>query len=176
MIRPPLFAVALIAVSLLALGLAACGDGGGEEPAPAATLDTSGPPAIDVAGRTTDSGLQIFDVIAGEGEGIRTGEAAAVHYAGWLEDGTQFDTSLDGDATPFTFALGNGQVIDGWEEGVLGMQPGSVRRLIIPPALAYGDAGFGDSIPPNATLTFDIELIAFARPTTDDGATPESTP
>jgi len=181
MIRSPRIAVALIAAALLAGGLAACG-GDDNDPIQTATPTTLpgtiGPPPIDVAGRTTASGLQIFDVIAGEGEAVRPGDAAAVHYAGWLEDGTLFDTSLDGDAKPFTFPLGAGQVIDGWEEGVVGMQPGSVRRLIIPPELAYGDEGFGDSIPPNAILTFDIELIAIGRPTTDEAvdATPEATP
>ncbi len=165
----------LIITAALAFGLVACSDNG-DDAIPTATPDTSGPPPIDVDSVTTASGLQIFEIDPGEGEEIRPGNAAAVHYAGWLEDGTQFDTSLDGDGTPFTFALGRGQVIDGWEEGIIGMRPGSLRRLIIPPELAYGDEGFGDSIPPGATLTFDIELIALGRQTTPDAATPQTTP
>jgi FKBP-type peptidyl-prolyl cis-trans isomerase len=81
-----------------------------------------------------------------------------VHYTGWLEDGTLFDSSITR-GEPFSFTLGTGGVIPGWEEGLLGMKAGGVRQLIIPPDLAYGESGAGDTIPANATLIFDIELL-----------------
>lgn len=146
----------LVAILAVTVVLAACSDDGSEEP-----LDTSGPPPIDVEGLTTASGLQIFEVFVGEGEEVRAGDAAAVHYAGWLESGVQFDTSLD-DGEPFAFGLGGGQVIAGWDEGIVGMKPGGIRRLIVPPELGYGAQG-SDNVPPNAVLTYDIELIAFGR-------------
>ena len=81
-----------------------------------------------------------------------------MHYTGWLEDGTQFDSSLDC-GVPFTFVLGQGQVIKGWDEGVASMNVGGKRELTIPPELAYGDRSIGDVIPPGATLIFEVELI-----------------
>ncbi|MCH8950312.1 MAG: FKBP-type peptidyl-prolyl cis-trans isomerase, partial [Chloroflexi bacterium] len=139
----------LVAILAITVVLVACADDGSEEP-----LDTSGPPPIEVEGVTTASGLQIFDVIIGEGEEVRAGDAAAIHYAGWLESGVQFDTSL-GDGEPFAFGLGGGQVIAGWDEGIVGMKPGGIRRLIVPPELGYGAQG-SDNVPPNAVLTYDI--------------------
>ena len=153
----------LVAILAITAVLASCADEGSEEP-----LDTSGPPPIDVESVTTASGLQIFDVIIGEGEEVRAGDAAAIHFAGWLESGVQFDTSLDDEGEPFTFVLGRGQVIAGWDEGIVGMKPGGVRRLIVPPVLGYGARG-SDNVPPNAVLTYDIELVAFGRAT---GETP----
>ena len=138
--------------------LVACSDEGSEEPD-----DTNGPPPIDVEGVTTASGLQIYDVIIGEGEEVRAGDAAAINFTGWLESGVQFDTSLD-DGELLTFGLGRGQVIAGWDEGIVGMKPGSVRRLIVPPELGYGALG-SENVPPNAVLTYDIELVAFGRAT-----------
>jgi FKBP-type peptidyl-prolyl cis-trans isomerase FkpA len=112
---------------------------------------------------TTPSGLQFIDSIVGEGDAATAGQFVTVHYTGWLfEDGVQgakFDSSRDRN-DPFEFSLGAGMVIKGWDEGVQGMQIGGQRTLIIPPELGYGARGAGGVIPPNATLKFDVELIA----------------
>jgi len=107
---------------------------------------------------TTASGLKYEDLIVGTGATAQAGMDVTVHYTGWLENGTKFDSSLDrGD--PFTFRLGTGMVIPGWDEGVAGMRVGGKRKLIIPPQLAYGATGAGGVIPPNATLIFEVELL-----------------
>ena len=107
---------------------------------------------------TTPSGLQYVDVKVGTGASPKTGQTAVVHYTGWLVDGKKFDSSKDR-GQPFTFAVGRGQVIKGWDEGVATMKVGGTRKLVIPPDLAYGARGAGGVIPPNATLTFEVELI-----------------
>ena len=107
---------------------------------------------------TTPSGLQYRDLVVGTGEDARAGATAVVHYTGWLEDGTKFDSSVDRGQT-FDFVIGQGQVIKGWDEGVGTMKVGGKRELIIPPDLAYGDRGAGSVIPPGATLKFEVELI-----------------
>jgi peptidylprolyl isomerase len=104
----------------------------------------------------TDSGVQITDTASGYGPEAEAGDVVTVHYTGTLADGTQFDSSVGGE--PFAFILGAGQVIPGWDEGVQGMQVGDKRTLVIPPDLAYGETGSGP-IPPNATITFDIEVL-----------------
>lgn len=107
---------------------------------------------------TTDSGLKYEDSVIGEGATAEAGQSVTVHYTGRLEDGTQFDSSKDRN-TPFSFGLGGGQVIKGWDEGVAGMKVGGSRKLTIPADLGYGAAGAGGVIPPNATLIFDIDLL-----------------
>lgn len=107
----------------------------------------------------TDSGLKFEDLEHGDGPVAVAGQTVAVHYTGWLENGTKFDSSLDRGDT-FEFKLGAGRVIKGWDEGVAGMQPGGKRKLTIPPALAYGVRGAGGVIPPNATLIFEVELVS----------------
>lgn len=106
----------------------------------------------------TFSGLQYVDLVTGDGREAHVGETAFVHYTGWLEDGTKFDSSVDR-GEPFSFRLGAGRVIKGWDEGVVGMRIGTKRKLIIPPHLGYGSRGAGRIIPPNATLIFEVELL-----------------
>jgi peptidylprolyl isomerase len=106
---------------------------------------------------TTDSGLQYFDIKEGEGDNPVIAQEVTVNYTGKLASGRVFDSSQG--RGPFTFTIGVGQVIKGWDEGVMSMKPGGERRLIIPPELAYGDRGAGRVIPGGATLIFDVEFI-----------------
>ncbi|WP_338926709.1 FKBP-type peptidyl-prolyl cis-trans isomerase [Mycetohabitans endofungorum] len=108
---------------------------------------------------TTVSGLQYDDLTEGTGAQVQAGQTVSVHYTGWLTDGQKFDSSKDRNQ-PFSFALGAGMVIRGWDEGVQGMRVGGVRRLTIPPQLGYGARGAGGVIPPNATLVFEVELLS----------------
>ena len=103
-------------------------------------------------------GLKYTDEQVGTGAVATPGKTAVVHYTGWLLDGTKFDSSRDRNQ-PFSFPLGAGQVIKGWDEGVAGMKVGGKRTLIVPPALGYGARGAGGVIPPNATLKFEVELL-----------------
>lgn len=136
--------------------------------APSTARRPADAPAADAAPITE---LQKIDVVKGAGEGISSGQQAVVHYTGWLYDpsapdrkGKQFDSSRDS-GRPFRFVIGQGKVIKGWEEGVQGMQPGGQRQLIIPSDLGYGATGAGGGqIPPNATLLFDVELLAIEDP------------
>jgi FKBP-type peptidyl-prolyl cis-trans isomerase len=105
--------------------------------------------------------MKIESLKKGTGASPRQGETVTVHYTGWLTNGTKFDSSVDRDE-PFVFVLGTGQVIQGWDDGVAGMQVGDKVKLTIPPELAYGEAGYPGAIPPNATLIFEVELLAIA--------------
>ncbi|MDO8407981.1 MAG: FKBP-type peptidyl-prolyl cis-trans isomerase [bacterium] len=128
----------------------------------------STPAAVD-AGLTTNEqpasttmlpdSLQVSDEVVGTGAEASAGDTVTVNYVGSLADGSIFDASANHGTTGFTFVLGAGQVIKGWDEGVAGMQEGGKRTLVIPPALAYGDQGIGNVIPPAATLTFEVELV-----------------
>jgi peptidylprolyl isomerase len=127
--------------------------------APAPKVDTSAPSSV--AGLTpvvTPSGLKYWVLKEGTGPTPKAGQNVRVHYTGWLKDGTKFDSSVDR-GEPLPFAVGVGQVIPGWDEGVLTMKVGEKRQLEIPPGLAYGDEGAGGVIPPGATLVFDVELV-----------------
>jgi FKBP-type peptidyl-prolyl cis-trans isomerase FkpA len=107
---------------------------------------------------TTASGLKYEDIKQGTGDTATAGKTVSVHYTGWLTDGKKFDSSKDR-GQPFEFPLGGGRVIKGWDEGVQGMKVGGVRKLTIPPSLAYGSRGAGGVIPPDATLVFEVELL-----------------
>ena len=108
---------------------------------------------------TTESGLRYTDIQTGTGDTVTgRGQTVIVHYTGWLEDATKFDSSHDRNS-PFSFPVDCGYVIPGWDEGVQGMQVGGIRRLVVPPELGYGARGAGGVIPPNATLVFEIELL-----------------
>ena len=109
--------------------------------------------------KITDSGLKYEVLTTGDGEIATAGQRVTVHYTGWLTSGEKFDSSVDRN-DPFQFNLGARQVIAGWDEGVAGMQVGEKRKLTIPSQLGYGASGAGGVIPPNATLIFDVELIA----------------
>ena len=131
-----------------------------------ATPTTSAPAKIQIGApmnpnedwKSTKSGLQYSDLTEGTGAAPQTGKHVSVHYTGWLEDGTKFDSSVDR-GQPFSFVIGVGQVIPGWDEGVSTMKGGGKRKLKIPANLAYGPGGAGGVIPPNATLLFDVELL-----------------
>lgn len=179
-----------VLLALLIAGLPACGGAaeppapansqgeaaaGAEEPAPAIEADAPDQTAgavptvaagsgeaeseLEVTYQTTASGLQYFIVEEGSGPAPETGGLVGVHYTGTLEDGTKFDSSLDR-GQPIEFILGQGQVIPGWDEGIALLKEGGKAKLRIPPDLAYGAQGAGEVIPPNATLLFDVELIA----------------
>lgn len=119
---------------------------------------TNAPTKVTGKGTTTISGLQYWDIKVGTGPVAEKGQMVKVHYTGWLTTGKKFDSSVDR-GEPFTFNLGEGQVIKGWDEGVAGMKVGGKRQLRIPPDLGYGSQGAGGVIPPNATLIFDVELL-----------------
>src|SRR5688500_8782429 len=115
-------------------------------------------PQVDAAEwKKLPSGLEVWDAKEGTGDAVKPGGTVTVHYTGWLTDGTKFDSSVDRGQT-ISFPL-NG-VIKGWQEGIPGMKPGGVRRLKIPADLGYGARGAGGSIPPNATLIFEVELVS----------------
>lgn len=135
---------ALLGLSALALTLAACDD-----------ADSKAKQGEVV---TTPSGLQYEDIKVGDGAQPKTGQTVIVHYTGTLTDGTKFDSSRDR-GQPFSFRLGAGEVIKGWDEGLSTMKVGGQRKLTIPPDLGYGARGAGGVIPPNATLVFDVELL-----------------
>ena len=134
---------------LAALLVVAPGTAGGE----------AAKPAIEPAWERRADGLEIQEVRPGEGAEARAGSIVEVHYTGWLLDGTQFDSSRER-GKPYAFRLGLGAVIQGWDEGIAGMKAGGIRRLRIPPELAYGARGASDAIPPDSTLLFEVELVA----------------
>ena len=142
-------------LSLLVLLCFAVGCGGSNK---SDTSSTSAPTKVSGQPTTTASGLQYWDIAVGSGPTAVAGSVVKVHYTGWLTTGEKFDSSRDR-GEPFSFPLGAGQVIKGWDEGVAGMKVGGKRQLRIPPELGYGARGAGGAIPPNATLIFDVELL-----------------
>ncbi len=172
-------AVGLVVISVVALVLASVfGEGGGESAVSQPTATAAGsltatpegqtprptpppnPPEVSGEPVTTESGLQYIDIQPGTGAAPQTGQTVVAEYTGWLQsDGTLFDSSFKEGRSSFEFALGTGGVIPGWDEGFSTMLVGGKRRLIIPPALAYGETGQPPTIPGNATLIFDVELV-----------------
>jgi FKBP-type peptidyl-prolyl cis-trans isomerase len=135
--------------SLAVVVLAACSS---------APSTTGGGTTANATEVSMPDGLRYTDEQIGTGAEATTGKTAVVHYTGWLMDGSKFDSSVDRNQ-PFSFPLGAGQVIKGWDEGVVGMKVGGKRTLIVPPALGYGARGAGNVIPPNATLKFEVQLL-----------------
>lgn len=164
---------------LVLLALSACGSDVAITPTPAPTQSTAAPAASActpapagadnfsqaVALTTTADGLQLGDIVAGTGPVPQKGDNLTVQYTGWLTNSCLFDTSRQSGRAPFQFVIGASppNVIAGWEEGLLTMHAGGKRRLVIPPSLGYGSSGQG-SIPPNATLVFDVELLTVSGP------------
>jgi FKBP-type peptidyl-prolyl cis-trans isomerase FkpA len=170
-VNRPLIAAATTAVLLVACGRAEKEPEGAPQsqsieaaPEPQTPPGAEGAAAAEVPAMPAK--LEINDQKVGSGPAIASGQTAIVHYTGWLYDqnapehkGTKFDSSRDRDE-PFSFELGQGHVIAGWDQGVAGMQVGGQRRLVIPAELGYGQRGAGGVIPPGATLLFDVELVA----------------
>ena len=129
-----------------------------KKPTTAARPNPNVPTKVTGPGTTTPTGLQYWDIKVGAGEKAIHGEKVLVDYTGWLTSGKKFDSSV-GTGKPFSFTLGAGEVIKGWDEGVAGMKVGGKRQLRIPPDLAYGAKGYPGAIPPNATLIFDVRLV-----------------
>jgi FKBP-type peptidyl-prolyl cis-trans isomerase FkpA len=127
-----------------------------------ADVSVGGPSKTNGKPITTASGLKYWELKVGDGRAAKAGDVVKVHYTGWLTNGKKFDSSLDRNE-PFKFALGAGEVIKGWDEGVAGMKIGGKRQLRIPPELGYGAAGAPGAIPPNATLVFDVELLGLEK-------------
>ena len=107
---------------------------------------------------TTASGLQIEDLVIGDGALAENGMEALVHYTGWFTDGRKFDSSYDREK-PYRLFIGRGEVIRGWDEGLLGMRVGGKRRIVVPPSLGYGSAGKGNLVPPDVTLVFELQIM-----------------
>jgi len=124
---------------------------------------TKAPTKVTGDGVKTTSSLQYWDIKVGTGEVAAAGSRVKVHYTGWLDNGKKFDSTVDAHQ-PYSFTLGKAEVIKGWDEGIEGMKVGGKRQLRIPPELAYGEDGHPPQVPPNATLIFDVQLLAVTLP------------
>jgi hypothetical protein len=161
--------LAIVLAFVLAAFTFACSSSGGKTtPTPGPTVDTSGQPTnvppiptVSVTPTVTNDGLQIFEIQPGTGQEAQAGDIAYVKYTGWLEDATSFDGTFGGSVREI---LRKGEILDGLIEGITGMKVGGKRRLIIPPALGYGNKSIGNTVPPNSTLIYDIELTDIHRP------------
>lgn len=156
-LKSTIVATALVATVVLA------GCSGSSPSSSSETALPPGHPSTDTQSAASQAQGGVTELItedtkAGKGSAVEDGDTVVVHYSGWLLDGTKFDSSLERD-DPFEFTIGDGNVIEGWEKGLIGMKEGGTRRLTIPPSLGYGDQGAGGVIPPNATLLFEIELL-----------------
>jgi FKBP-type peptidyl-prolyl cis-trans isomerase len=157
------FLVSIAVIASLVL-IVACGGNEEKTTTPSVTANATaaqtggGPPPVSSQPTVTASGLKIIEIKAGTGGEAQKAKTVSVHYTGWLADGTKFDSSLVR-GQPLSFILGAGQMIPGFDEGIAGMRVGGKRRLIIPSDLAYGSKGRPPAIPPNAELTFDVQLV-----------------
>ena len=145
----------ILAITLFALASPAVAQ---TAPAKKAPATPAGPTKVTGEPTKTASGLEYWDIKVGTGAVAQTGQQVKVDYTGWLTTGKKFDSSV-GTGRPFDFKLGAGNVIKGWDEGIVGMKVGGKRQLRIPPDLAYGEKGYPGAIPPNATLIFDVRLV-----------------
>jgi len=152
------------AIMGLVLGTAVCAQTPAHKPIQVVRPNTNAPTKVTGDGVKTDSGLQYWDIKLGLGPLAKAGDHVKVHYTGWFTSGKKFDSTVDANQ-PYEFTLGQGDVIKGWDEGIAGMKVGGKRQLRIPPELAYGEAGFKTIIPPNATLVFDVQLLAVKEKT-----------
>ena len=152
---------ALVLALFAVLGVAS-GCGSADKSSKPSATSASSPMKVNGQPITTASGLQYWDIVVGTGATAMPGNTVKVHYSGFLTNGQKFDSSRDR-GEPFSFPLGAGQVIKGWDEGVAGMKVGGQRQLRIPPDLGYGAAGAPGAIPPNATLIFDVELLEVGK-------------
>jgi len=155
---------------LLALATALVAQTSTHKATPARVPNTNAPTKVTGAGVKTDSGLQYWDIKVGTGDEAKSGDKVKVHYTGWFTTGKKFDSSVDAQQ-PYSFTLGQGSVIKGWDEGVAGMKVGGKRQLRIPPELAYGEQGYKNIILPNSTLIFDVQLLA-VTPAPKDSSSP----
>jgi FKBP-type peptidyl-prolyl cis-trans isomerase len=146
-------AIALVLVATFVLAQSSA-----KKKAAPARPNTAAPTKVNGEPTKTPSGLEYWDIKLGTGPTAEKGQTVKVHYTGWLTTGKKFDSSVDS-RRPFSFSLGAGEVIKGWDEGVAGMKVGGKRQLKIPSQLAYGEKGYPGVIPPNATLVFDVELL-----------------
>ncbi len=154
-------AVAFVGVLVAACGAVACAPAAYDGPRAAPVPQDLFAPALGVdlaAMERTESGLYIQTLREGEGAAARSGQRVLVHYEGWFTDGRKFDSSRDR-GRPLEVPLGEGIAIRGWDQGIEGMRVGELRRLVVPPELAYGELGVPGTIPSNATLVFEIELL-----------------
>ena len=163
--------VSMVVLCAAVTGCGGRGDQASEETQTQPGAESSAEPSSEVATtyaselnvdltqmRRSETGLYTRDLQEGTGDPVRSGQTVAVHYTGWLPNGTQFDRSREG-GEPLTVTLGEGQVIAGWDQGIVGMRRGGRRQLVIPPSLAYGNRAMGEVIPAGSTLVFDVELV-----------------
>ena len=151
----------VIPAILLLAAVSVCAQTSAHKTTPARRPNTNAPSKVTGEGVKTDSGLQYWDIKVGTGQEAKEGDHVKVHYTGWFTSGKKFDSSVDANQ-PYSFTIGKGNVIKGWDEGVTGMKVGGKRQLRIPPELAYGEKGYKDIIPPNSTLIFDVQLLGIS--------------
>ena len=147
---------------IVAIAIPACSQKEVKAPEKTAAGQAAAAAPAAVGVEKTSSGLSYTDLVKGAGAAPVSGKSVTVHYTGWLEDGKKFDSSLD-HGQPFVFRIGAGEVIPGWDEGVMSMRVGGKRKLFIPAQLGYGAAGAPGAIPPNANLIFEVELLDVAK-------------